>query len=125
MKLIELIEARNALPLDARDASAKTKYKIAKFLMATKPDFDYYSSEYTNIVTAAAKLDEAGQMIIDAKGGLAIDPAKAPDYLKKTKELQEVEVTTETPKFTNEELEEMHLSVGDTLKLFPFIEEET
>ena len=46
------------------------------------------------------------------------------EYLKKTKELQEVEVTTETPKFTNEELEEMRLSVGDTLKLFPFIEEE-
>ena len=124
MTLFKLVEARNALPLGNVSASAKTKYKVARFIVASQNDFDYYTTEYTKLVNECAERDESGKIEMKPSGEIAISQDKASEFLSKTKELNEVEVDTVLPKFSVEEIDELGLSVGATLKLFDFIEEE-
>ena len=123
IKLKQLIDARGAIPSNSSSGSAKTRYKMAKFLVATQDDFQIYAKQYNDIMLECGEANEDGSFG-DQSGFIKIKPDMVKTYQEKKADLAEIEVEAPDINFTETELEEMGLSVNDIVRLFPFIKEE-
>ena len=121
MNLRSLLEIRKAIPTSATIGSIETRYKMAKLLKSTEPDYSFYIEQYQAIMNECALRKEDGSMKGD-ESKVAIDPTKVDKFIQSMKELDATTVDEPCVKFSMEELSPFELSVEALLALDPIIE---
>lgn len=120
IKLSELVNIRKALPLDARKASFRTKYKIVRFIKDSADDAEFYETELSKIIQSCAQKDENGH-IVRQESGIPISEDKSEEFVSKTTELDNTMVDCPELNLTQEEAGKLDLTVESLLILDDFI----
>lgn len=123
MKIIELINAKNAFDLNCKyDGDMQLALKVVKFVKAAETEADFYQKKYSEIVSKYAEKDSDGKIIQD-KNGLRINADSIETFSKEVAELDAVDVDKPPVEFTVEELNKCDLTGNGLYALFPFIKD--
>lgn len=123
MKIIELINAKNAFDLNCKyDGDMQLALKVVKFVKAAETEADFYQKKYSEILSKYAEKDGEGKIIQD-KNGLKINADSIEDFSKEVAELDAVDVEKPPVEFTVEELNKCDLTGNGLYALFPFIKD--
>lgn len=122
MKLITVLNARKALPLDLNEIDVQLKYKIMKFIKSTNSEEEFYNSEIANIISECAERDEDGNIKQNNNGDILIKVDMKEDFCKHTNALNNTEIATKEFSLSMDEVSQLKLSVRQMLDLDDFIE---
>lgn len=124
MKLVELLEARNAIrSLFQEKMSVRLAYRFTKFLKETHTEESFYNEKLQGIMIKYGEKDENGKFVETATG-TKIREESRDDCFASVIELESTEVDTPSVLFTVEELSELKMSPETMNSLFAFIKEE-
>ena len=124
MKLLTVLKARNALPLDIRDADIQVKYKVAKFMRETAGDVEFYSSELAKIVDECAQRDQNGAIAIADSGDIIIADNMRDIFSQRSVALENTEVDCTCFSLSLDEAATLGLSIRNIIDLDSFIKTE-
>lgn len=123
MKIIDLINAKNAFNLNSKfDGDMQLAFKVVKFVKDIETETDFYNKKYTEIITAYSRKDENGH-VIQSDSGIAIDKNNINKFTEEVTELNSVDVEKPNVEFTIEELNKCDLTGNGLYALYPFIKE--
>lgn len=122
MKIIELLNAKNAFDMTAEIKNKQTGYKVVKFIRAIESEVEYYNKTVQELIQKYAEKDEDGNIVVTDKG-TKIDKESRAAFEKEVNDLNSVEVDKPNIEFTIEELEDCSLTYNEMYALFPFIKQ--
>lgn len=102
--------------------SVRLSLKLLKFKKATEAEAEIYAERYKRILFACAQTDESGAFARSGDGGILLKPTRAEDYRSQMQELDEAESDVMIS-ITEEEAEEMKLTLDEMEIIMNFIEE--
>lgn len=123
MKLITLLTARKALPLDMNEIDIQLKYKIMKFIKSTNSDEEFYNSEISNIMLECAEHDENGNVKQNKNGDVLINTDMKEHFYQQTNALNNTEIDVKEFSLSTDEVAQLKLSIRQMLDLADFIEQ--
>ncbi len=124
MKLLTVLKARNALPLDIRDADIQVKYKVAKFMRETSGDVEFYGSELAKIVDECAQRDQNGEIARTDSGDIIIADNMRGIFSQRSAALESTEVDCTCFSLSLDEAATLGLSIRNIIDLDSFIKTE-
>lgn len=123
MKIIELLNAKNAFDLNCKyDGDMQLALKVVKFIKAVETESDFYQKKYTEILSKYAVKDEDGKIVQDSQG-LKIDKDSVDKFTTEINELNTVDVDKPDVEFTLDELNKCDLTGNGLYALYPFIKD--
>lgn len=102
--------------------SVRLSIKLLKFKNATEAEAEIYTARVVRILQACAQTDENGNFLRSDDGGILLKKTRAEDYHNQMKELDESESDVDFC-LTNEEAEEMKLTLEEFEVILDFITE--
>ena len=123
MKIIELLNAKNAFDLNCKYAGdMQLALKVVKFVKAVETESDFYQKKYTEILSKYAVKDKDGKIVQDGQG-LKIDKDSIDKFTTEINELNAVDVDKPNVEFTLDELNKCDLTGNGLYALYPFIKD--
>lgn len=123
MKIIDLINAKNAFDLNCKyDGDMQLALKVIKFIKAVETETDFYDKKYSEILLKYAEKDKSGN-IVQADGGLKIKEEHIDIFSSEVKKLNSVDVEKPSFEFTIDELNRCDLTGNGLYALYPFIKD--
>lgn len=123
MKIIELLNAKNAFDLNCKyDGDMQLALKVVKFVKAVETEANFYQEKYSEILSKYAEKDDSGK-ILQTDKGIQINKDKVNDFNKEIVDLDSVDVEKPDTEFTLEELNKCDLTGNGLYALYPFIKE--
>lgn len=122
MKIIDLINAKNAFDLNCKyDGDMQLALKVIKFIKAIETETSFYDKKYSEIISKYAIKDENGAFIQN-EHGLSINKDSISAFTKEINDLNAVEVEIPNIKFDIDELNKCDLTGNGLYALYPFID---
>lgn len=123
MKIIELLNAKNAFDLNCKyDGDMQLALKVIKFIKAVETESDFYQKKYTEILSKYAVKDKDGKIVQDSQG-LKIDKDSIDKFTTEINDLNAVDVDKPNIEFTLDELNKCDLTGNGLYALYPFIKD--
>ncbi len=123
MKIIDLINAKNAFDLNCKyDGDMQLALKVIKFVKAAEIEADFYNKKYSEILRQYAEKDNEGNLV-QTENGLKIQKGAVEKFTDAINNLNEVEVDKPNIEFTVDELNKCDLTGNGLYALYPFIKE--
>lgn len=123
MKIIELLNAKNAFDLNCKyDGDMQLALKVVKFVKAVETETNFYQEKYSEILSKYAEKDDSGK-ILQTDKGIQINKDRVNDFNKEIVDLDSVDVEKPDVEFTLEELNKCDLTGNGLYALYPFIKE--
>lgn len=118
MKLIKIINARNTLESfsDREDIQGHLSYWMTKFVVKTKSEYDFYSTEIRKIISKYGNKDDEGNIVVPNE--------KFAECNEEISKLDQTDVEDPNIKFFLSELSQLKLSMKQMHTLLDFIDEE-
>ena len=120
MKLINLIQIKNAFKPDMKFKDIQVGYKVMKFLKSIENDTTFYNTKLTEIVQEYAEKD-GDKIKTDERGNLVIAKDKIPECNNKIVDLGNVEIEVSLPSFKLEDFTECDFTLEELSILEPLI----
>ena len=122
MKIIDLINAKNAFDLNCKyDGDMQLALKVVKFIKAIETETNFYNQKYSEIISKYAEKDENGNIIFGEKG-YRIDKEFVEEFTEETNKLNDVNIDMPKISFTTDELSKCDLTGNGLYALYPFID---
>lgn len=123
MKIIELLNAKNAFDLNCKfDGDMQLALKVVKFVKAVETEASFYQEKYSEILSKYAEKDDDGN-ILRTENGIKINKDKVDDFNKEITELNNVEVEIPNIEFTLDELNKCDLTGNGLYALYPLVKD--
>lgn len=122
MKLINLIQIKNAFKPDMKFKDIQVGYKVMKFLKAIENDTTFYNTKLTEIVQEYVEKD-GDKIKTDERGNFVIAKDKIPECNNKIVDLGNVEIEVNLPSFKLEDFTECDFTLEELSILEPLISE--
>lgn len=123
MKIVELLNAKNAFDLNCKfDGDMQLALKVVKFVKTVETEANFYQEKYSEILTKYAEKDDEGK-ILQTENGVKINKDKVNDFNKEIVKLDNVDVEKPNVEFTVEELNKCDLTGNGLYALYPFIKD--
>lgn len=121
MQLIKVINARNVLEslADRDDIGTHLSYWMAKFVIATRDEYRFYTTEMQKIINQYAQTEQAG-----GEDTIRIPPENLENFRREVHILEETEVECPNIKFALSDIvDKLKLSMKQLYPLLDFIDE--
>lgn len=123
MKIIELLNAKNAFDLNCKfDGDMQLALKVVKFVKAVETEASFYQEKYSEILSKYAEKDDDGN-ILRTENGIKINKDKVDDFNKEITDLNNVEVEIPNIEFTLDELNKCDLTGNGLYALYPLVKD--
>lgn len=121
MKIIDLINAKNAFDLNCKyDGDMQLALKVIKFVKAIETEANFYNKKYSEILLKYAEKDESGN-VTQVDRGIKIQKEHIEDFSSEIAKLNSVDVEKPNFEFTVDELNKCDLTGNGLYALYPFI----
>ena len=122
MKLINLIQIKNAFKPDMEIKDIQVGYKVMKFLKSIENDTTFYNTKLAEIAQECAEKEE-DKIKIDEHGNIILAQDKIADWKKKITDLANIEIDVSLPSFKLEDFAECNFTLEELSALEPLISE--
>lgn len=123
MKIIDLINAKNAFDLNCKyNGDMQLAFKVIKFVKTIETEADFYDKQYSEILLKYAEKDKSGN-IMHVDGGLKIQKKYIEDFSSEVEKLNSVDVEKPNFEFTIDELNKCDLTGNGLYALYTFIKD--
>ena len=123
MKIIDLINAKNAFDLNCKyDGDMQLAFKVIKFVKTIETEADFYDKQYSEILLKYAEKDKSGN-IMHVDGGLKIQKKYIEDFSSEVEKLNSVDVEKPNFEFTIDELNKCDLTGNGLYALYTFVKD--
>ena len=110
MKIIDLINAKNAFDLNCKyDGDMQLALKVIKFVKAIETEANFYNKKYSEILLKYAEKDESGN-VTQVDRGIKIQKEHIEDFSSEIAKLNSVDVEKPNFEFTVDELNKCDLT---------------
>lgn len=123
MKIIDLINAKNAFDLNSKfDSDMQLAFKVIKFVKKVETESEFYNKKYYEIIQKYAEKDSEGNVVQNGEG-IKIKSEDVSDFNNELEKLNDVDVEKPVITFSIDELNKCDLTGNGLYALYPFISE--
>lgn len=122
MKLINLIQIKNAFKPDMKFKDIQVGYKVMKFLKSIESDTSFYDTKLVEIAKECAEKD-GDKIKTTENGNLVVAQDKISDWNSKIADLANIEVEVNLPSFKLEDFNECNFNLEELAALEYLISE--
>ena len=123
MKIIDLINAKNAFDLNCKyGGDMQLALKVIKFIKAIEVETEFYDKKYSELLLKYAERDDSWD-VAPSNGGIKIEKGHIEDFSLEIAQLNSIDVEKPNSEFTIDELNKCDLTGNGLYALYPFIKD--